>query len=79
VNALTPELDKIKAQELGNDISNQMADLNNERRTVIKAVIDQTKKLGKLSIAELAPHVSVMNRFLDKHGRDIGDTNLSSG
>lgn len=77
VNALTPELDKIKAQELGNAISNQMADLNNERRTVIKAVMDQTKKLGKLSIAELATHVSVMNRFLDKHGRDIGDTNYT--
>lgn len=77
VNALTPELNKIKAQELGNAISNQLADLNNERRTVIKAVIDQTKKLGKLSIPELAPHVSVMNRFLDKHGRDIGDTNYT--
>lgn len=77
VIALMPELEKIKAHELSNAISNLLADLNNERRTLIKSITDQVKTFGKLSMPSLAPHVAVMNRFLDKHGRDIGETNYN--
>jgi hypothetical protein len=74
---LMPQIAEIKAQELNNAISNQLADLNLERHTLIKSIMEQVKTFGKLSIPEMAPHVATMNRFLDKHGRDIGDTNYS--
>ncbi|MDD5184228.1 MAG: DUF6261 family protein [Paludibacter sp.] len=78
VQALMPEIVKIKAQELGNVISNQLADLNTERRTLIVSISDQVKMFGKLSMPSLAQQVVIMNRFLDKHGRDIGNTNYNS-
>ena len=74
---LMPEISKIKAQELGNVISNQLADLNAERRTLIVSIMDLVKNYGKMSISSLAPQVEIMNRFLDKHGRDIGETNYN--
>ena len=77
LTALMPQIAEIKAQELGNAISNRLADLNLERHTLIKSVMEQVKTFGKLSIPEMAPHVATMNRFLDKHGRDLGDTNYS--
>jgi len=77
VLALMPEIAKIKAQELGSELSHQLADLNNERRTLITAVADMVKNFGKLSLPDMAAHVVAMNRFLDKHGRDIGDTNYN--
>ena len=78
VTALLPELAKIKAQEQGNAISNQLADLNDERRTLIRGIIDQAKTFAKLTLPAIAPHVVVMNRFLDKHGRDIGESNYNT-
>ena len=78
VMALMPEIAKIKAQELGNVISNQLADLNTERRTLIITVMDMVKNFGRMSIPSMAPHVEVMNRFLDKHGREIGSLNYNA-
>ena len=78
LTAFMPEIAKIKAQELGSAISNQLSDLNNERRTLIKSTINQVKTFGKLSIPGLAQHVAVLNRFLDKHGRDLGESNYNS-
>jgi hypothetical protein len=77
LTALMPQIAEIKAQELSNAISNRLADLNTERHTLIKSVMDQVKTYSKLSMPEMAPHVAAMNRFLNKHGRDIGDTNYS--
>ena len=77
LTALMPQIDRIKAQELGNAISNKLSDMNAERRTLIKSVIEQVTTFGKLSIPEMAPHVAVLNRFLDKHGRDIGSKNYT--
>ena len=78
VLALLPQLAKIKAQELSNAISNQLRDLDNERDTLIKAIVGQVKAMGKISLASIAPHVVVMNRFFDIHGRDIDSANYSS-
>jgi len=78
VLALMPEIAKIKAQELGSVISNQLADLNMERRTLIVSISDQVKTFGKLSMPSVAAHVAVLNHFLDKHGRDIGTINYNA-
>lgn len=78
LQALMPELAKIKAQELGNAISNQLVDLNNERKTIIKSIAENVKNYGKMSLTTLAPHVAALNRFLDKHGRDIGESNYNA-
>jgi hypothetical protein len=78
VTALLPQLAKIKAQELSNAITNQLRDLDNERDTLIKAIVEQMKALGKLSLSSVAPHVVVMNRFLDIHGRYVASANYSS-
>ena len=78
VLALMPEIAKIKAQELGNVISKQLSDLNTERRTLIVSIMDLVKNYGRMSISSLAPQVEIMNRFLDKHGRDIGSSNYNA-
>lgn len=78
VLALMPEIAKIKAQELGNVISNQLSDLNSERRTLIVSIAEQAKTFSKLSLPSMAPSVTVLNRFLDKHGRDIGTKNYNA-
>jgi hypothetical protein len=77
LNATLPEIAKIKAYELSNAISNELADLNNERRTLIVAIKKQAKTFSKLSMARVSQHVEVMMRFINKHGLDIGDTNYS--
>ena len=78
VLALMPEIAKIKAQELGNVISNKLSDMNTERRTIIVGIGDQVKTLGRLSMPALAESVALFNRFLDKHGRDIGTKNYNA-
>jgi len=78
LTALMPQLAKIKAQELSNAISNQLVELDNERDTLFNAIVAQVKNMGKLSLASIAPHVVVMNRFLDIHGRDIAAANYNA-
>lgn len=77
LTAFMPQIAEIKAQELSNVISNQLSDMNAERRTLIKSIMEQVKTFGKLTIPEMAQHVVVLNRLLDKHGRDIGTTNYT--
>lgn len=77
LNAMLPEIAKIKAYELSNAISNELSDLNNERRTLIVAITKQVKTFSRLSMSGVAQHVEVLTRFINKHGSDIGDTNYS--
>jgi hypothetical protein len=78
LTALLPKVDKIKAQELSNILSNSLADLDNERDTLIKAIFAEVKTFGKLSLPSIAIHVDVMKRFLDIHGHDIHLANYNS-
>lgn len=78
LTALMPQLAKIKAQELSNALSNKLVDLDNERDALFNAIVAQVKKMGKLNMASIAPHVVVMNRFLDIHGRDIASANYNA-
>ncbi|MBP6662417.1 MAG: hypothetical protein KA172_04955 [Paludibacter sp.] len=75
---LMPDIGKIKAQEQGNAISKQLADMNQERKVLIKGSMEQVKTFSKLSMPGAAEHVTVMNRFFDKHGRDLGESNYNS-
>jgi hypothetical protein len=78
LTALLPQLAKIKAQELSNVISNQLLELDNERDTLFNAIVAQAKSMGRLTIASILPHAVVMNRFLDKHGRDMATANYNA-
>ena len=78
VTALLPELAKIKAQGKGNALSNQLQELDAERDTLIVAIAAQVKAMGKLSMPSLAPHVVVLDRFFDQHGRDIATANYNA-
>lgn len=78
VTAQLPDLAKIKAQEKSNALSNQLQDLDVERDTLIVAIIAQVKAMGKLSLPSIAPHVVVMDRFFDQHGRDIATANYNA-
>ena len=78
VTAQLPDLAKIKAQEKSNALSNQLQDLDAERDTLIVAIIAQVKAMGKLSLPSIAPHVVVMDRFFDQHGRDIATANYNA-
>jgi len=78
LTALMPLLEKVKVQEISNAISNKLRDLDNERDNLINAIINQARIFGKLSMPSVAPHVLVMERFWDKHGRDIASANYNS-
>jgi hypothetical protein len=76
--SMLPNLAKIKAQELGNELSNTLHEFDIERDTLLTAIVAQEKTMGKLSLASVAPHVVVLNRFLDIHGRDIATANYNA-
>lgn len=79
VNAMLPQLAKIKAQELSNAISNKLRDISSERKTLVAGIVDQVKTYGKLSMPSLATHVEVMKRFLNIHTIGFADTNYPAG
>src|SRR5665647_1268573 len=60
-----PDLEKVKAQELSNALSNSLQELDNDRSTLHYGIAAQVKMFGKLSISWVAPHVVVMKRFLN--------------
>lgn len=73
-----PNLEKVKAQELSNALSNSLQELDSERDTLHNGIAAQVKMFGKLSISWVAPHVAVLKRFLKIHGRDIASANYNS-
>lgn len=78
LTAMLPNLAKIKAQELGNELSNLLHELDSERDNLINAITAIVKALGKLSKLSIAPDVAVMKRFLTIHGSDISKANYIS-
>ncbi len=78
VTAYLPELAKIKAQDQSNVLSKLLNDLDHERDTLINAIVGHARVMAKLTIPEIAPHVLVINRFFDIHGRDIADAPYNS-
>jgi len=75
--AMLPDLGKIKAQEQSSALSISLHELDEERDTLIIAIASQVKTMGKLSLPAVAPHVTVLKRFLDIHGRDISNANYN--
>lgn len=76
--ALIPELEKVKAQEQSSAYSNLIHQLDVLRSRIFNALVKQVKTLGNSGLKSFAPHLEVMNRLLDKHGRDIaGDVQNS--
>ena len=73
-----PDLEKVKAQELSNALSNSLQDLGNDRANLIKAIFMNVKILGRLTLPSVAPHIVVLKRFLKIHGSDISDANYNS-
>jgi len=78
LNAALPLLAKIKTQDTGSPLSNQLHDLDTERDTLFNAIVAQVRTMGKLSLPALKPHVAVLKNFLDKHGRDIAKAGLNA-
>jgi len=76
--ALTPELDKIVAQDLSSAYSNKIRDLDAQRDNLFAVIVSMVKNLEKSGIATLAPHVELLKRLLDKHGRDIAEAGYSA-
>ncbi len=72
--AFKPDLEKIKVQELGNAISTLLSNLDKERDILIDVIIAQVDTLGKVDLPSITPHVEVLTRFFDIHGRDIATT-----
>jgi hypothetical protein len=78
LTAMLPNLEKIKAQELSNALSNSLHGLDTERDNLINAIAAIVKALGKLSMPSVAPHVVVLKRFLNIHGSDIAKAGYNS-
>lgn len=78
LNAALPTLAKIKTQDTGSPLSNQLHDLDTERDTLFNAIVAQVRTMGKVNLPTIKPHVAVMKNFLDKHGRDIAKESLNA-
>ena len=79
VNAMLPQLSKIRAQELSNAITNKLRDISNERKTLVSGINSQVKTFSKLSMPSLALQVETMKRFLNIHTPGFADANYPSG
>ena len=75
LTAMLPILAKIKTQELSNVLTKSLRDTASERAILLTAIVRIVKAMRKLSIPSIAPHVVVLKRFLDLHGRDIAKSN----
>ncbi|HEY6915857.1 MAG TPA: DUF6261 family protein [Paludibacter sp.] len=78
LKAFIPDLEKIKAQELSSAYSTLIHDLDVQRDNLFNAIVNQVKNIEKSGLASLAGHVAVLNRLLDKHGRDIATVNYNA-
>ncbi|MHB9140380.1 MAG: DUF6261 family protein [Paludibacter sp.] len=78
LTAFMPELEKIKAQELSSAYSNLIHDLDVQRDNLFYGIVKQTKINEKSGLTQLAGHVTILNRLLDKHGRDIATDNYNA-
>lgn len=78
LKAFIPDLEKIKAQELGSAYSNLIHNLDVQRDNLFNAIVNQVKNIEKSGLTSLAEHVVVLNRLLDKHGRDIATANYNA-
>jgi hypothetical protein len=76
--AMLPKLAKIKAQELGNELSNSLHEHDNERDTLLNAITGQVKAMSNVTLTTIAPQVAIMNHFFDIHGRDIARANYNA-
>ena len=74
LTAMLPILAKIKIQELSNVLTKSLRDTAAERAILFTAIVRIVKAMRKLSIPAIAPHVLILKRFLDIHGRDIAKT-----
>ncbi len=69
--ALMPELDKVRAQDQDSEFSNLIHQLDVLRGQIFNALVKQVKNLGNSGLKSFTPQLEVLNRLLDKHGRDI--------
>lgn len=71
VLALMPELEKVRAQDLGSVYSNLIQQLDVQRSKIYHAFVKQVGNLEKSGLKSFIPYLEIINRLLDKHGRDI--------
>lgn len=78
LEAILPDVAKIKSQELSNVLTKSLRELDAERATLLTVFVSLIKTMGRLSLPSVVPHIVVMKRFLSIHGRDIAKANYSS-
>jgi hypothetical protein len=69
--ALIPELDKVRAQDQDSEFSNLIHQLDVQRSQIFNALVKQVKNLGSSGLKSFSSQLDLLNRLLDKHGRDI--------
>ena len=78
LTAMLPGLEKIKAQELSNALSNSLHELDSERDALINAIAAIVKAYGKPNMPTIAADVIVMRRFLNVYASDITKANYNA-
>jgi hypothetical protein len=76
--AFMSDLENVKAQDLSSAYSNLIHDLDVQRDNLFNAIVNQVKNIEKSGLTSLTGHVVVLNRLLDKHGRDIATVNYNA-
>lgn len=66
-----PAVEKIRAQESKSEHSKNLQELDEERDAILRAINNQAVNYANINIASIKTNVEILNRFLDKHGRDI--------
>ena len=66
-----PAVEKIRVQESKSEHSKSLQELDDERDAILRAIINQVANYNAITIANIKSNTEILNRFLDKHGRDM--------
>ena len=71
LNDCLSAVEKIRAQESKSEHSKSLQESDEERDALLRTIINQAVNYSAINIANIKANVEILNRFLDKHGRDI--------
>lgn len=71
LNDCLPSVEKIRAHESKSEHSKSLQELDEERDAILRAINNQAVNYATINITSIKTNVEILNRFLDKHGRDI--------
>ena len=75
VTSMVPQLEKIRAKEKRNALTQQLKEIDKSRDNYIRVIHAQVKNIGKLNLLITDAFVKTISRLLEKYGHDLATAN----